>query len=180
MPPYHALILAIWSQDATYCLQVYNVGLNELYRQTAIASRHRARYAATQLHNVLEPDCGYLSYAYHWSVVGSVLDSVWRGYVELLEHIREADGGAVRREMVMMQREMSANQRQTDQAVARLAQETARKKELQERFDYLVKEGEAQLKLLSHVPIRRSLPLSNHFIICFSQSRLLGRTVLLI
>ena len=62
-------------EDATYCLQVYNVGLNELYRQTAIASRHRAR----------------------------VLDSVWRGYVELLEHIREADGGAVRREMAMMQ-----------------------------------------------------------------------------
>jgi hypothetical protein len=30
-------------RDAAYCLQIYNVGLNELYRQTAISSRHRAR-----------------------------------------------------------------------------------------------------------------------------------------
>ena len=65
--------------DVGFCLQVYNVGLNEIYRQTAIQSRRRAR----------------------------VLEGVWRGYVELLEHTRAADGGAVREDMELRKREMA-------------------------------------------------------------------------
>ena len=107
--------------DVGFCLQVYNVGLNEVYRQTAMQSRRRAR----------------------------VLDGVWRGYVELLEHTRAADGGAVRQEMEVMQREMAANQRQTDLAAARAEQEIARYAELKSRYDELLIEFEESQKAAS-------------------------------
>jgi chromosome segregation ATPase len=97
-------------KDVGFCLQVYNVGLNEIYRQTAMGSRRRAR----------------------------VLDGIWRGYVELLEHTRAADGGAVRQEMEMMKKEMAANVRQTQLAMDRAAAESKRYDELQERFDAMV------------------------------------------
>lgn len=96
--------------DVGFCLQVYNVGLNEIYRQTAMGSRRRAR----------------------------VLDGIWRGYVELLEHTRAADGGAVRQEMEMMKKEMAANERQTKLAMERAAAESRRYVELQERFDAVI------------------------------------------
>ena len=96
--------------DVGFCLQVYNVGLNEIYRQTAMGSRRRAR----------------------------VLDGIWRGYVELLEHTRAADGGAVRSEMEMMKKEMAANVRQTDLAMERASTESKRYLDLQERFDAMV------------------------------------------
>ena len=57
--------------------------------------------------------------------------------MELLEYIREADGGAVRREMAMMQKEMSANTRQRETAVERLEQEQHRFKNIKARFDAL-------------------------------------------
>lgn len=100
--------------DVGFCLQIYNVGLNEIYRQTAMSSRRRAR----------------------------VLDGIWRGYVELLEHTRAADGGAVREEMEMMKKEMAANVRQTDLAMQRAEDESARYNDLQQRFDAMVNQLE--------------------------------------
>jgi hypothetical protein len=97
-------------KEVGFCLQVYNVGLNEIYRQTAMGSRRRAR----------------------------ILDGIWRGYVELLEHTRAADGGAVRQEMEMMKKEMAANERQTKLAVDHAEAESKRYIELQERFDAVV------------------------------------------
>ena len=107
--------------DIGFCLQVYNVGLNEIYRQTALQSRHRAR----------------------------VLDEIWRGYVDLLERTRSADGGALRRDMEVMKRELTATQHQTDLALTRAQEEQKRYNELKHRYEIMVKETEDARKAAS-------------------------------
>jgi hypothetical protein len=131
--------------DVGFCLQVYNVGLNEIYRQTAIQSRRRAR----------------------------VLEGVWRGYVELLEHTRAADGGAVREDMELMKREMAANERQTELAMQRSEAEETRYTELKRRFDALVADVEAAKKEASGSTVKLEIQNFTNA----RQRRMMGREV---